>query len=60
MKKNLFFGLAVSAALCVPAFAALKTGDRAPDFAAPASLAGKEFHFSLRNAMKKGPVVVYF
>ena len=60
MKKSLFFGLAISATLCVSAFAALKTGDRAPDFAAPASLAGKDFNFALRSALKKGPVVVYF
>ena len=60
MKKNLFFGLAISAALCMPAFAALKTGEHAPDFSAPGSLSGKDFHFSLRNALKKGPVVVYF
>ncbi len=60
MKKNLVFGLAISAALCTAAFAALKPGDRAPEFSAPASLAGKEFHFSLREALKKGPVVVYF
>ncbi len=60
MKKHRFFGLAITAALCIPAFAALNTGDRAPDFSAPASLAGKDFHFSLRNALKKGPVVVYF
>jgi peroxiredoxin Q/BCP len=60
VKKNMWFGLAISAALCIPAFAALSTGDRAPEFSAPGSLAGKEFHFSLRNALKKGPVVVYF
>jgi thioredoxin-dependent peroxiredoxin len=60
MKKNLFFGLAISAALCIPAFAAHKIGARAPEFSAPASLAGKQFHFSLRAALKKGPVVVYF
>ena len=41
-------------------FAALKQGDTAPDFKAQASLAGKEFTFSLRDALKKGPVVVYF
>src|SRR5690348_9222565 len=52
--------MAISAALCTPAFAALKAGDRAPDFAASASQAGKEFNFSLRDALKKGPVVVYF
>src|SRR5438876_12004007 len=44
----------------VPLFAALKQGDKAPDFSAKASLAGKEFAFSLRDALKKGPVVVYF
>ncbi len=60
MKKNFVVGLAISAALCIPALAALKPGDRAPEFSAPASLAGKQFHFSLRAALKKGPVVVYF
>jgi peroxiredoxin len=44
----------------VPAFAALKAGDAAPQFKAQASLAGKEFTFSLADALKKGPVVVYF
>ena len=43
-----------------PAFAALKIGDAAPDFTAPATLGGKEFTFSLKEALKKGPVVVYF
>src|ERR1700692_399668 len=41
-------------------FAALKQGDTAPDFKTQASLAGKEFTFSLRDALKNGPVVVYF
>ena len=43
-----------------PAFADLKIGDRAPDFTAPATLGGKEFTFHLAEALKKGPVVVYF
>ncbi len=60
VKKNPCLVLAISAALCAPAFAALQTGDVAPNFSAPASLAGKQFHFSLRAALKKGPVVVYF
>jgi thioredoxin-dependent peroxiredoxin len=50
----------LAAAMVVPAFAALKMGDKAPDFSAKASLAGKEFDFSLKAALKKGPVVVYF
>jgi peroxiredoxin len=59
MKKILICGL-LSAAIATPALAALKEGDRAPDFTAQASLAGKEFTFSLADALKKGPVVVYF
>src|SRR5689334_24850657 len=46
--------------VAIPARAALKSGDKAPDFSAKASLAGKEFTFSLKDALKKGPVVVYF
>jgi thioredoxin-dependent peroxiredoxin len=58
--KRLLLSCLVSAAICVPAYAALKQGDAAPDFSAQASLAGKEFKFSLKDALKKGPVVVYF
>ncbi|CAA2142472.1 peroxiredoxin [Hyphomicrobium sp. ghe19] len=43
-----------------PALAALKPGDKAPMFKAHASQGGKEFTFSLAEALKKGPVVVYF
>lgn len=43
-----------------PAFAALKVGDKAPDFTAPATLGGKQFTFRLSQALKRGPVVVYF
>jgi peroxiredoxin len=38
----------------------LTKGDAAPVFTAQASLAGKAFEFSLKNALAKGPVVVYF
>ena len=51
----LTFSLAVA-----PSFAALKQGEHAPDFKTQASLAGKEFTFSLGDTLKKGPVVVYF
>jgi peroxiredoxin len=56
----MFLGIAFSALLSLPLLAALKSGDKAPDFSAPASLAGKEFKFSLADALKKGPAVVYF
>jgi len=42
------------------AFAALKAGEPAPAFTAPASLAGKPFTYSLKDGLAKGPVVVYF
>jgi peroxiredoxin len=57
--KKLFLA-ALSAVLALPAFAALKPGAVAPDFTTPASLGGKEFNFSLAEALKKGPVVLYF
>lgn len=58
--KKLLLGFATFAMICLPVWAALKTGDKAPDFSAKASLAGKEFDFSLVDAEKKGPVVLYF
>ena len=58
--KGVLAGLILGSALALPASAALKEGDKAPEFKAPASMAGKEFHFDLKHALKKGPVVVYF
>ncbi len=57
---KLVSGLALAAVLSLPVVAALKVADKAPDFSARASQAGKEFNFSLEDALKKGPVVVYF
>jgi peroxiredoxin len=54
------FAVVGSVALASPSFAALKVGTQAPDFSAPAYLAGKPFTFKLADALKKGPVVVYF
>jgi peroxiredoxin len=59
MKKLLLAGLA-SAAIALPVAAALQTGDTAPMFTARASLDGKEFNYSLAEALKQGTVVVYF
>jgi thioredoxin-dependent peroxiredoxin len=58
--KKLLWSLALSVLAALPVLAALKVGDKAPDFSARASLAGNEFTFSLPDALKKGPVVVYF
>ena len=53
-------GFALALLLSVPAFAALKPGSKAPQFQAPAYLAGKPFTYQLADALKQGPVVVYF
>ncbi len=59
MKKQLVIGL-LAAFVATPALATLKPGDIAPDFTADGSLGGKPFTFHLKDALKKGPVVVYF
>jgi len=59
MRTHLWATL-VAGAMTMPAWAALKAGDAAPIFTAPASLAGKTFTYSLKDALAKGPVVVYF
>ncbi len=46
--------------LTSPVWAALKPGDPAPDFTAEAAVGGKDFTFSLSDALKRGPVVLYF
>lgn len=59
--KIVLAGAAAAALLTAsPALAALKVGDKAPDFGAKAALAGKDFDFKLSKALKKGPVVLYF
>ncbi len=52
---SFYLGLSSTAAM-----AALKPGDTAPDFTVQAAQGGKEFKFSLAEALKKGPVVLYF
>jgi len=60
MKRSVLYGAIFAAAFCMPASAALQEGAKAPDFTAQASLGGKEYTFSLADALKKGPVVLYF
>jgi peroxiredoxin Q/BCP len=60
--KTLLAAAAV-AALCLTgasAFADLKVGSHAPQFTAPGYLDGKPMTFDLKEALKKGPVVLYF
>lgn len=60
MKRHLLYISALLTLVSLPAFAALPVGSKAPLFTAQASLGGKEFTFDLADALKKGPVVVYF
>lgn len=59
MIRSLALGLALTA-LAAPAWAALKVGAKAPDFSTAAFQAGKQTNFSMAEARKKGPVVVFF
>ena len=58
--NKLLSGLIGIIAFSLPAYAALEAGDMAPAFRARASLDGKAFDYSLAEALKQGPVVVYF
>jgi peroxiredoxin Q/BCP len=61
MITRFFVSAAVlSAALTVPAAAALSIGGKAPDFTLQATQGGNVFTFVLAEALKKGPVVLYF
>src|SRR5437763_12331094 len=58
MKRS--FAAALVLAAATPAIDDMKPGDTAPSFAARAAVGGEEFTFSLADALKKGPVVLYF
>lgn len=47
-------------AATAPVSAQLKPGAPAPAFSLEATLAGEAFHFSLKEALARGPVVLYF
>lgn len=60
MKRIAATAIALACVLATPVWAALKPGDTAPAFTAQAALDGKDYTFSLTDALKKGPVVLYF
>ena len=59
-RKRLFSLILAQLFTFVPALAALKVGDQAPDFQAQAVMDGKVAPFSLASTLQKGPVVLYF
>jgi thioredoxin-dependent peroxiredoxin len=58
--RSALLSAATALLVAIPVYAALPDGTRAPDINTQATLAGKEFKFSLADALKKGPVVLYF
>jgi peroxiredoxin len=58
--RNAVICMLAGIAASLPAYAALPVGANAPDFTAPASLGGNTYTFSLSDALRKGPVVLYF
>ncbi|MEW9853955.1 peroxiredoxin [Novosphingobium sp. M1R2S20] len=60
--RTILIAFTAFAALALPgvANADLPIGAKAPAFKASAALAGKDFTFDLRTALRKGPVVLYF
>lgn len=62
MNRTILSAAAALAALAMPSAvqAELAVGTVAPNFATQAALAGKDYAFNLRTALRKGPVVLYF
>jgi peroxiredoxin len=58
--RKLLFVMAAASLIATPATAALKVGDKAPDFNTMGAVGGKEFKLHLADMLKKGPVVLYF
>ncbi len=58
--RRLITAVLAGSVLASPLYAALKPGAIAPAFTTAATLAGKPFTFSLAEALKSGPVVLYF
>jgi thioredoxin-dependent peroxiredoxin len=60
MRRSIASALTLLLLAAPAAFAALPDGTQAPMFTAEASLGGNTYTFSLADALRKGPVVLYF
>jgi thioredoxin-dependent peroxiredoxin len=60
MKRISLAAIIAAGALATPALAALAVNDTAPDFTLHGYQGGKPITFSLNQALKSGPVVLYF
>lgn len=60
MKPVMLIAIVMGALSAATVYASLPVGAKAPLFTAEATLGGKVYSFSLADALKKGPVVLYF
>lgn len=60
MIRRMICAAALVCFAAAPAYASLPNGTKAPDFTLQATQGGKVFTFDLADALKKGPVVLYF
>lgn len=58
--RKLIFAIVAASLAATPATAALKVGDKAPDFTTVGAVGGKDFKIHLAEMLKNGPVVLYF
>ena len=58
--RKFLFALAAASLAATSANAALRVGDKAPDFATVGAVGGEDFKLHLAEMLKKGPVVLYF
>ena len=59
-KRRLMLAAAVAALLATPGTAALQQGAHVPSLVTQGALDGKPFPFNLQQALRSGPVVLYF
>jgi peroxiredoxin len=60
MKRPLILAAAVAALLTTPGTAALQEGAHVPSLVTQGALDGRPFPFNLQQALRQGPVVLYF
>lgn len=58
--RKLLLALTAAIVAASPANAALKVGDKAPNFVTTGAVGGKAFRLDLAQQLRKGPVVLYF